>query len=131
MTASKSAPATILHLTQAERAIAKRDRTAIQSSEERIRLPAIHRLLHVQLAPARLACMTNKMMPGIHVTWESSTASTDDFPNTYSVREKGRQKKSGSAPFARSGDTSPGPTNAVRRNARAPCTLMYRKKNLL
>src|SRR5215469_5854292 len=124
MTARRRAPATILHLTQAESAIANRDRTAIQSSEERIRLPAIHRLLHAQLAPARLACITNKTTPGIHVTWERRRASTDDFPNTYSVREKGRQKKSGSAPLARSGDTSPGPTNAVRRNASAPCTLI-------
>src|SRR5690348_4484151 len=124
MTPSRRAPATILHLTQAESAIASNDRTAIQSREETTRLPTIHRLFHVQLSPARLACITNKTTPGIHVTSESRTASTDDFPNTYSVREKGRQKKSGSAPFARSGDTKPGPTNAVRRNARAPCTLM-------
>src|SRR5215469_18341267 len=124
MTARRRAPATILHLTHAESAIASRDRTAIQSSEERMRLPAIHRLLHAQLAPARLACITNRMTPGIHVISESRTASTADFPSTYSERENGRQKKSGSAPFARSGDTRPGPTNAVRRNARAPCTLM-------
>ena len=58
-------------------------------------------------------------------------ASTEDLPNTYSARENGRQKYNGSAPLARSGEISPGPANAVKRNANTPCTLMKLKKNSL
>src|SRR5581483_3349361 len=56
MTPSSNAPATILHFTQAESAIASSDRIAIQRSDETIRLPAIQRFVQVQLGPARLAC---------------------------------------------------------------------------
>jgi len=40
-------------------------------------------------------------------------ASTADLPNTYSALENGRQKYSGSAPLARSGEISPGPVKAA------------------
>src|SRR5579864_9118928 len=131
MTASSNAPATILHFTQAESAIASSDRIAIQISDERIRLPAIQRWNHVQLAPARLACIRKRTSPGIQVICESKIASTEDLPITYSARENGRQKYKGSAPLARSGEISPGPAKAVNRNANTPCTLMKLKKNLL
>ena len=53
--ASSKAPATILHLTHAERAMANRERIAIHNSEAATRLPAIHKLFQVQVAPAKLA----------------------------------------------------------------------------
>ena len=43
ITASSNAPATILHFTQAESAIASSDSIAIQISDESTRLPAIQR----------------------------------------------------------------------------------------
>src|SRR5580704_356952 len=131
ITPNSKAPATIFHFTQAESAIASRDRIAIQITEERIRLPASHKFFHAQLGPARLACMTNRINPGIHVICESKIASTEDLPSTYSARENGRQKYNGSAPLARSGEINPGPAKAVNRNANTPCTLMKLKKNRL
>src|SRR4029077_2804688 len=130
-TASRSAPATILHFTQAERAMARRDKIEIHINEERTRLPTIQRLFQVQLDPARLACTANRTMPGIHVICDNRIARTDALPATYSARENGRQKYNGSAPFARSGAISPGPVNAVSTNASVPCTFMKKKKNLL
>src|SRR5579862_4867187 len=111
--------------------MASRERIAIQIRDERTILPAIQRLSHVQRAPARLACMMKRTRPGTHVICESRIASTDDFPSTYSARENGRQKYNGSAPLARSGEIRLGPTNAVSRKAKTPCTLMKLKKNLL
>ncbi len=49
ITPSSNAPATILHFTHAESAIASRDKIAIQITEETNRLPAIQRFVHVQL----------------------------------------------------------------------------------
>src|ERR1700722_14066668 len=118
MTANSKAPATIRHFTQADSAIASSDRIAIQIKEESTRLPAIQRWLRVQAGPARLACIAKRINPGIHVICESRMANTEDFPSTYSARENGRQKYSGSAPLARSGEIKPGPTNAGNRNAR-------------
>src|SRR4029077_2507291 len=131
ITPSSKAPATILHFTHAESAIASRDRIAIQINEDRIRLPAIQRFDHVQLAPARPACMANRINPGTHVICDSRIASTDDLPSTYSARENGRQKYSGRAPLARSGEINPGPAKAVNRKANTPCPLKKLKKNLL
>src|SRR6202041_3624 len=131
ITASNKAPATIRHFTQAESAIASRERTAIQIREESTRLAAIHRLVQVQLAPARLACIPKRINPGIHVICESRIASTEDLPSRYCARDNGRYKYNGSAPLARSGEIRPGPGNAVKRNASTPCTLMKRKKNSL
>src|ERR1700733_418268 len=131
ITPSSKAPATILHFTHAESAMASKERIAIQSKEEIMRLPAIQRWLQVQLAPSRLACITKRTSPGTHVICESKIASTEDFPSTYSAREKGRQKYSGNAPLARSGEINPGPANAVNRNASTPCTPMKWKKNRL
>src|SRR5579862_7761599 len=85
----RSAPATILHFTHAEIAIERSERTAIQISDETMRLPAIHKLFHVQLGPASVACMKNRISPGIHVICESRMPSTDAFPTTYSARESG------------------------------------------
>src|ERR1700732_4700356 len=131
ITARSKAPATILHFTQAERAMASRERIAIQISEESTILAASQRLFHVQLGPIRLACMPKRINPGIQVICESRIASTEDLPSTYSARENGRQKYNGRAPLARSGEIRPGPANAVRRNANTPRTLMKLKKNLL
>src|SRR5438477_4238519 len=131
ITPNSKAPATIRHFTHADSAIASRERTAIQSSDEAIRLPAIQRWVQVQLHPAKLACTKKSTSPGTHVICESRIASTDDLPKTYSALEKGRQKYSGSAPLARSGEIRPGPVKAVRRNANTPCTAMKLKKNLL
>ncbi len=124
ITASSRAPATILHFTQAESAIASSDKIAIQMREESTRLPAIQRWSHVQPGPAKLACMVKRIRPGIQVICESRIASTEDLPRTYSARENGRQKYRGSAPLARSGEIRPGPANAVKRNASTPCTVM-------
>src|ERR1700757_266986 len=55
ISASSEAPATILHLTQAERAMANRERIAIQMREPTTRLPAIQKLFQVQVVPAKLA----------------------------------------------------------------------------
>src|SRR5580692_1226824 len=131
ITPRSNAPATILHFTHAESAIASRDRIAIHITEETNRLPAIQRFDQVQFAPAMPACMTNRIKPGTQVICDSRIASTDDLPSTYSARENGRQKYRGSAPLARSGEINPGPANAVSKNANTPCTLMKLKKNLL
>src|ERR1700691_3103469 len=122
-TPSSVAPATILHFTHAESAIASSDRNTIHSRKETTRLQAIQRRSHAQAGPAKTACTAKRTRPGIHVTCESRIASTDDLPTTYSTREKGRQKYSGSAPFATSGEIRPGPENAVRRNTSTPCTF--------
>src|SRR5215831_2875344 len=120
MSARRSAPATTLHFTQADNAIANIDKIVIQIREPRMRLPAIQRLLHAHPAPAKLAWITKRITPGIQVICESRIASTEDLPSTYSAREKGRQKYSGSAPLDKSGEMRPGPANAVIRNARTP-----------
>src|SRR5258706_11539734 len=123
-TASSSAPATILHFTQAERAIARRDKTAIHIKEERTMLPAIHRCCHAHSDPARLDCTANRTNPGIHVICDRTIAKTEALPTTYSARENGRQKYNGSAPLAMSGEIKPGPVKAVSTNASTPCTFM-------
>src|SRR5579863_9166549 len=90
--AKSKAPATILHFTHAERAIARRDRTEIQIKDETMILPAIQRWSHVQAGPASVACTRNRTSPGIHVICERRIPRTDAFPRTYSGRESGRQK---------------------------------------
>jgi hypothetical protein len=45
---------------------------------------------------------------------------TDILPSTYSTRENGLQRYSGSALFARSRETSDGPTKTFRKNAKTP-----------
>src|ERR1700757_2494123 len=110
-TASNSAPATIRHFTHAESAMARSASTTIQMMEETIRLAAIHRWSHAQRGPARLACTAHRTIPGTQVISDKRIPSTEAFPNTYSNREKGRQKYSGKAPLARSGEIRPGPAN--------------------
>src|ERR1700722_3909584 len=122
ITASSRAPATTLHLTQAESAMARRERIAIHIIEERTMLPAIQRCSQVQAPPARLPCTANKISPGVHVICESRIANTEALPSTYSARENGRQKYKGNAPFAMSGEIKPGPLNAVNTKASTPCT---------
>src|ERR1700722_5162978 len=131
ITASNSAPATILHFTHADNAMARSERMAIQINEETMRLPAIHRCSQVQAEPARLDCTANNTRPGIQVICDNTISKTEDLPSTYSARENGRQKYKGRAPLAMSGEISPGPMNAVRINANTPCTRMKKKKNSL
>src|SRR5882672_6355764 len=123
-TASSNAPATILHFTHAESAMARRDKTAIHIREERMMLPAIQRCCQAHPGPARLDCTANRTNPGTQVISDSKIANTDALPTTYSARENGRQKYKGSAPLAMSGEIRPGPVNAVSTNASTPCTLM-------
>src|SRR5579859_1785465 len=92
ITASRSAPATTLHFTHADRAIDSSDRMAIQIREEIRKLPTIQRFSHAQLALLKLDCTANKIPPGTHVISDSRIASTEDFPRMYSARENGRQK---------------------------------------
>src|SRR5258708_9526776 len=108
-TASSNAPATILHFTQAERAMASRDKIAIQIKEERMMLPPIQRWCQAHSGPARLDCTANRTNPGIHGISDSRMTHTEALPNTYSSRENGREKSKGSAPLAMSGEISPGP----------------------
>src|ERR1700685_419213 len=131
ITASSNAPATTLHLTHADNAMARSERIAIQISEETTRLPAIQRCSQVHAEPARLDCTTNNTSPGIHVISDNTMTRTEALPTTYSARENGRQKYSGSAPLAMSGEINPGPMNAVRIKANTPCTRMKKKKNSL
>ena len=73
--------------------------------------------------------MPNSTSPGTHVIHESSDTIAQPRPSTYSARDSGRQKYSGSALLARSGAIVPGPTNAVRMNARLDWMPMKIMKN--
>src|SRR5438445_672263 len=64
--------------------------------------------------------MMNRINPGTHVICERRIASTDALPSTYSTLENGRQKYSGNAPFARSGEIKPGPPKVHAPNATLP-----------
>src|SRR6202035_2533315 len=128
-TASSSAPATTLHFTHADKAIASSDRNAIQINDESNMLHAIQKCSAVHVDPARLACTVNKINPGTHVICESKIANTEALPTTYSARENGRQKYNGNAPLARSGEIKPGPLKAVSTKASVPCTVIKVRKN--
>src|SRR5258708_37504661 len=108
-------PAAIFHFTQADMASAISERISTHNPRPRKIPQAIHRLARVHSQPARLPLIANRARPGIQVMLESKNTSTLIFPTTYSVRENGRQKYSGSELLARSGATRLGPTNAVSR----------------
>src|SRR5436190_20389818 len=124
-TARISAPAAILQRTHAESASESSASITIHTQEPTKRLHATHRFACIQPDPASAACTKNTSRPGIHVTIDNTHASTDNLPSTYSSRENGLQKYSGSALLDVSEEISPGPRNVVRRNANVLWTFRY------
>src|SRR5437016_7767214 len=108
-TPSTSAPAMGFHFTHADSARPIRARMTTSARELKKIARASHKCSHIQEPPDRPASMQKRIRPGIQVISETSQAMTQNFPSTYSTREKGRQKYSGSALLARSGEMSVGP----------------------
>src|SRR5688572_19563859 len=112
--------ATIRHFTHADIASASSDSTAIQIAELAKRAHAMCQFDQNQPSPASPAWNAYSSRSGSQVIAESNMTNVAALPSTYSAREKGRDRYSGSAPLARSGATRVGPTHAVSRNAIAP-----------
>src|SRR5579862_501069 len=111
------APATMRQRTHADIARASSEIRIVHMKLVRKIDQASQALSFSQAEPSRLHWIENRIKPGTQVMNASNSAMTESFPNTYSVRENGRQKYSGSALLVRSPETSPGRTNDVNRNA--------------
>src|SRR5579872_6854104 len=92
-----SAPATGFHLTHADNASPIRANTTASASPPKKSARASQRLSQTHEPPERPASTRNKMSPGTQVINDTSHAMTQNFPNTYSLRENGRQKYRGRA----------------------------------
>src|SRR5258706_16251441 len=91
-TPSTSAPATGFHFTHADSARPRRASMTTSARELRKMARASQRWSHIHDPPERPDSMPKRIRPGIHVINETSQAMTQNFPNTYSARENGRQK---------------------------------------
>src|SRR6185437_10963916 len=108
-TPSTNAPAAIFHRTHADTARAISESTRIQRKSPRKIPHASQRLSLAQPASATLDSMKNRIRPGTQVISDKRAIKTLNFPATYSPREKGRHRYSGSAPLTKSGETRLGP----------------------
>src|SRR6266436_2241044 len=120
--------ATIRSFTQADTASERRDSIRIQIAEHTTIGTTIHTCDHSQPFLASPACRPNKNKQGIQVTPDSSKASTESFPSTYSALLNGRLRKSGRAPLVKSPAIKTGPTQQFKRKAACVCTIMMTMK---
>src|SRR5258708_20119562 len=91
-TPSTSAPAIGFHFTQADSARPMRASTTTSERELKTIARASHRLSHIQDPPESPASMPKRIRPGTHLISDTTQAMSQNFPRTYSVREKGREK---------------------------------------
>jgi hypothetical protein len=127
-TPARAPLATIRQRIQAESARPTSVSTRIHTHAPAKSAPTMRRwpIPQPSVSPASSAKRTR---PGTQVMSERSRASTEALPSTYSARENGRDRKRGSAPLTRSGETSTGATQAVSRKASAPWKISVPMKN--
>ena len=115
---SNSAPAAIFHFTQAESAKASSEITRIQIQAPAKIAQAIQRLCSNHPPPASADCTPNRIRPGTQVIERKQNQQDRHFSDDIlGPRERPREVERQGA-VARSSQTRPGPTKAVRMNAR-------------